>query len=184
MDYYVNINIIPNSEIPEPILMSYVYQKLHNAFVKLRNNAIGVSFPNHADNLGDCLRLHGAMNALQNLFASEWLGSLSDYVSVSPVTKIPVILGYRQVRRVQSKSSPERLRRRSIKKGWIRYEDSSEVAFDSQPRFLSLPFVTLRSQSSGQPFLLFVDHGPVLPAPVVGEFSSYGLSKLATVPWF
>ncbi|WP_152482130.1 type I-F CRISPR-associated endoribonuclease Cas6/Csy4, partial [Dickeya sp. DW 0440] len=36
----------------------------------------------------------------------------------------------------------------------------------------------------GQPFLLFVEHGPLQDTPVAGVFSSYGLSATATIPWF
>ncbi|WP_244588639.1 type I-F CRISPR-associated endoribonuclease Cas6/Csy4, partial [Escherichia coli] len=41
------------------------------------------------------------------------------------------------------------------------------------------PFVT-----SQQQFKLFIRHGDLLTEPVKGEFSSYGLSATATIPWF
>jgi CRISPR-associated endonuclease Csy4 len=46
------------------------------------------------------------------------------------------------------------------------------------------PHVILRSQSTGQPRVpLFVEKFNVRES-VAGEFSGYGLSKTATVPWF
>ena len=47
-----------------------------------------------------------------------------------------------------------------------------------------LPWINLRSLSNGQPFRLFIRHGDILAVPVGGEFSNYGLSSTATVPWF
>lgn len=47
-----------------------------------------------------------------------------------------------------------------------------------------LPWLNLRSLSTGQSFRLFIRHGELLSAPVVGMFSTYGLSATATVPWF
>lgn len=42
----------------------------------------------------------------------------------------------------------------------------------------------MKSLSSQQQFKLFIRHGDLLKEPVKGEFSSYGLSATATIPWF
>jgi len=55
---------------------------------------------------------------------------------------------------------------------------------DSAAETLHLPFVQLRSGSTGQTFRLFLCLGPAQPTPVSGEFNAYGLSQNATVPWF
>ncbi|MDA6210463.1 type I-F CRISPR-associated endoribonuclease Cas6/Csy4, partial [Escherichia coli] len=47
-----------------------------------------------------------------------------------------------------------------------------------------LPFLNMKSLSSQQQFKLFIRHGDLLTEPVKGEFSSYGLSATATIPWF
>ena len=49
---------------------------------------------------------------------------------------------------------------------------------------LPLPFINLRSQSTGQPFCLFIQHGLLGDKPVAGRFNAYGLSPTATIPWF
>jgi CRISPR-associated endonuclease Csy4 len=41
----------------------------------------------------------------------------------------------------------------------------------------------LHSQSTGQPFRLFLDHRPCDTASA-GPFNTYGLSTTATIPWF
>ncbi|UYM59389.1 type I-F CRISPR-associated endoribonuclease Cas6/Csy4 [Pseudomonas aeruginosa] len=45
-------------------------------------------------------------------------------------------------------------------------------------------FVTLRSQSTGQHFRLFIRHGPLQVTAEEGGFTCYGLSKGGFVPWF
>ncbi len=47
-----------------------------------------------------------------------------------------------------------------------------------------LPFLHLKSLSTGQCFRLFIRHSELQTMPVSGLFSSYGLSDTATVPWF
>jgi len=47
-----------------------------------------------------------------------------------------------------------------------------------------LPWLNLRSLSTGQSFKLFIRHGDLLSTPVSGMFTTYGLSATATVPWF
>jgi CRISPR-associated endonuclease Csy4 len=49
---------------------------------------------------------------------------------------------------------------------------------------LNLPFILLRSQSTGQIFRLFIRHGPPQPESQPGNFNRYGLSNGPTVPWF
>jgi CRISPR-associated endonuclease Csy4 len=88
------------------------------------------------------------------------------------------------VRRVQAQSSADRIRRRQMKRhGWTEEEARARIA-DSVEQQLALPYLTLRSQSTGQHFRLFIDHLPCQPAPVAGPFNAYGLSSTATIPWF
>ena len=47
-----------------------------------------------------------------------------------------------------------------------------------------LPYAHLRSSSTGQPFCLFIAHGPQLATAVVGHFNTYGLGPHASIPWF
>jgi CRISPR-associated endonuclease Csy4 len=49
---------------------------------------------------------------------------------------------------------------------------------------LSLPWLEVRSTSTGQRFRLFIDQEIRPGPPVPGRFSPYGLSARATVPWF
>ena len=47
-----------------------------------------------------------------------------------------------------------------------------------------LPFLQVKSASTGQHFRLFVEHGQLQEQSCSGGFSLYGLSATTTIPWF
>jgi len=184
MNYYVDVFILANPELLDHILMCELLQRLHNALVDLGNGEIGVSFPRFNTNLGNHLRLHGNLHILQRLMSFDWIGTVQDHVKTTSIHPIPQKVEYRNIRRVQCKSSIERLMRRSVKKGWLTKEEADEKIENSKDCVLNLPYVKLRSHSTKQLFRLFIGHGPILSESVPGSFSTYGLSSQATVPWF
>lgn len=187
MDHYLDIRLLPDPEFPPSMLMNALFAKLHRALVDLDSTAIGVSFPDHAlepARLGERLRLHGEARALNDLLTRDWLRGMRDHIEQYGPAKIPGGAPHRMVRRVQAKSSPERLRRRLIKRKGIDQVAASEAIPDQAAERLDLPFVTLQSRSSGQTFRLFIEHGPPQPDPTPGPFGHYGLSRGATIPWF
>lgn len=187
MDHYVDINVRPEPEFPAHQLMSALYAKLHRALVAQACTRIGVSFPgfdSQAPYLGTRLRLHGELAALSALLEGDWLTGMRDHVALTPVMPAPDTSCYRTVRRVQVKSSPERLRRRLIRRHGVDEQEASQRIPDASACFANLPFVPLRSTSTGQSFRLFIDHGPIRPNAMAGEFNTYGLSQGATIPWF
>ena len=100
------------------------------------------------------------------------------------VQPIPTNVSYRNVKRAQSKSNSARLRRRSVAKGWLSEEEAKRKIPDNNNKYLKLPFVKVKSSSSGQQFRLFIDHGSILEEKTIGTFNAYGLSSSATIPWF
>lgn len=187
MDHYVDIEVRPDPEFPASQLMSALYAKLHRALVAQRCNRIGVSFPNvevEAPHLGTCLRLHGNLAVLSTLLASDWLTGMRDHVALTPPMRVPDSSHHRIVKRVQVKSSPERLRRRLMRRQDLNEQEALKRLPDESAHFTNLPFVQLRSTSTGQSFRLFIDHDPVQSDAVPGEFNAYGLSQGATIPWF
>lgn len=187
MDHYLDIRLLPDPEFPSSMLMNALFAKLHRVLVDVDNTAIGVSFPDHALEplrLGERLRLHGEARALSDLMGRDWLRGMRDHVQVHGPAAIPGGALHRAVRRVQAKSSPERLRRRLIKRKGVDQDTAMEAIPDRAAERLDLPFVTLQSRSSGQSFRLFIDHGPTQQAPTPGAFGHYGLGRGATVPWF
>ncbi|MDB2613919.1 type I-F CRISPR-associated endoribonuclease Cas6/Csy4 [Chlamydiales bacterium] len=184
MNYYIDIQMLPCSEFLSSYLMNEVFSRLHNALVHFGQSEVGVSFPYVEENLGDLLRLHGSQEALQRIMSNPWIGSMINYTKVSSIKLVPANTSYRTIRRVQSKSSPERLLRRSVKKGWLTEEEAILKLRDACEKNLSLPYINVKSQSTGQRFRLFVEHGPIIEKSNKGEFNAYGLSQNATVPWF
>lgn len=184
MDYYVEIKLLPDPEFPESILMNALFAKLHRALVEVGQNEIGISFPEAGKKLNSKLRIHGREESLQRFMSRNWLQGMKDYVNVSGIGKIPNNCEYRVVRRAQTKSSVERLYRRSIKKGWVTPDGAAQQMENTKDKRLSYPFVQLKSQTTGQQFRLFIQHGELLRQPLKGKFSSYGLSNEATIPWF
>lgn len=184
MDYYIDIEVLPDPEFLETTLMNALFAKLHRALVQVSYGEIGVSFPDVAKNLGSVLRVHGTEAALSRLSELNWLQGLRDYTAVSAPQKVSATAQHRVVRRVQAKSNVARLRRRSVKKGWLTEEEAIAKIPLTNEKTLRLPYLQLKSGSTQQAFRLFVEHGPLLDRPIVGEFSAYGLSNTATVPWF
>ncbi|MGD9945544.1 MAG: type I-F CRISPR-associated endoribonuclease Cas6/Csy4, partial [Burkholderiaceae bacterium] len=148
---------------------------------------IGISFPDAASDpprLGERLRVHGSDDALKRLAALDWLKGMRDHVRIDGPSAVPAPRGFRVVSRVQAHSSAERMRRRLMKRHDIDHERARQQIPDSAAKQLDLPYLDIRSQSTGQRFRLFVRQGPIRETAEAGVFSSYGLSDRATVPWF
>lgn len=187
MDHYVDIEVRPDPEFPANQLMSALFAKLHRGLVALSTTGIGVSFPGFdltPPNLGTCLRLHGQHSALSALMKSDWLNGMRDHVVLSTSAPAPSNAQHRNLSRIQTKSSPERLRRRLMNRHDLDEQEALQRIPDEAARFVRLPFVQLRSTSTGQNFRVFLDHGPLQPSAIPGEFNTYGLSPSATIPWF
>jgi CRISPR-associated endonuclease Csy4 len=205
MDHYVDIRVQPDAEFAPAMLIAALFTKLHKALAAGAHQDIGVSFPQmdvgdaasaptptRASRigahpryaLGQVLRLHGTSQALHKMLATDWLTGMRDHVVCGAVLVVPTDSRHRVVSRVQAKSSPERLRRRQMRRHGLTEEQAQERIPDSAAETLNLPFLTLRSQSTGQTFRLFIRLGLEQAAAVPGDFGTYGLSGLATVPWF
>lgn len=186
MDHYVDIRLRPAPEFPAHLLMDALFAKLHRLLTQLGSNDIGVSFPeagNAKAGLGRRLRLHGTQVSLLRAIDTPWLSGMRDHADITDVSLVPADAKHCCVRRVQAKSSPERLRRRQMKrKGWTEEQACAAIP-DSAAEQLNLPYLTVRSTSTGQAFRLFVRQEPV-NAPSAGRFNAYGFSGAASVAWF
>lgn len=184
MGYYIEIKLLPDPEFTSSVLMNALFAKLHRVLAEAGHGEVGVSFPQAQKTLGDTARLHGNKVALERLMAIGWLKGLTDYTHVTAITAVPGNCKHRVVKRVQAKSSVERMYRRSVKKGWLTAEEAETRMNAGKDQQLKLPFVQLKSNSSGQAFRLFIQQGKLFDSPVEGGFTAYGLSDVATVPWF
>lgn len=188
MNHYMEIKVQPDPEFPAPHLMNALFAKLHRALVAQGAGRVAVSFPDfdaRVPHLGTRIRLHAAENSvLVSLMASDWLRGMRDHVNLSSPESVPAQVKYRVVSRVQAQSSPERLRRRLMRRQGLSEAEAGERLPDSMAERLHLPYAQLRSTSTGQNFCLFILHGPLLDESVEGPFSAYGLSPTGSVPWF
>ena len=187
MDSYIDLQLLPDPEFPVNTLMNALFAKLHRCLVNCGEGRVGISFPDFEQKgvgLGSRLRLHGTVTDLERLMSENWLQGMRDHLFCSPVSPVPATTTYRVVRRVQAKSSPERERRRLVARKGVSVGAAIQAIPDSAVELLLLPYILLSSQSTKQQFRLFVEHLPVQQEPVAGTFGAYGLSSVATVPWF
>ena len=187
MDHYLDLKLLPDPEFPATQLMNVLFAKLHRGLVELGCDDIGISFPDSTragHGFGQRLRLHGTAAALDRLLARNWLSGMRDHVQLSELAAVPADAQHRGLRRVQVDSNPERLRRRAIKRHGLTEEQARQRIPDHAGKTTDLPFIDLRSQSSGQRFRLFIAQGPIQATAQTGTFNAYGLSREATVPWF
>lgn len=184
MESYLEIRVFSDPEFGDEILMAALMAKLHRALGTRGKGDIGVSFPRVNIKPGDCLRVHGTADALKELEARNWRKGLNDYVECSGIQSVPKNALWRTVTRVQPKGNPERLMRRSVRKGWLTEEEAERRLQTMSLPTLTLPFLQMKSLSNNNSFRLFIRHGKITEHQVTGEFSSYGLSAVATIPWF
>lgn len=169
------------------MLMGALCSKFHRALVILESQSIGVSFPKYSlkpKGLGDTFRVHGSVRELEQLQALEWLKGMNDHVRVSSIRRVPDSAQHRTVKRRQYKTNVDRLRRRRMTRKGETYQEASDAIPCSVEQRPDVPFVVMRSQSTGQAFHLFVELGQPQSKAVAGHFNSYGLSQGATVPVF
>jgi len=183
MNYYIDIKLMPKKEIRENVLLNQVYTSFHKRLYDLKSNNIAVSFPEYRLKLGRLFRIHGSIEALEKLQEKDWLGKYAEFCKVSKIEAIPEKIQYRTVSRVQQNMTEAKLRR-LIKRGNIPEEDIKKYRIKMFQGGLDNPYVELRSMSNGQMHRRFMEFGELEGTEVKGEFDLFGLSKVATVPWF
>lgn len=188
MDYYLDIRLLPDPEFPTHQLMDALFAKLHRCLSQLGSNDIGISFPeagSKTKGLGACMRLHGTNMALQHLAAQPWLKGMREHVAGLEILPVPEAAGVQTVRRVQAKGASDlrRLRRRRMARTGCTEAEALQATPDAAAELLKLPFLTVRSSSSGQTFRIFVRQ-QTADEVVNSIFNAYGFSQTATLPRF
>ncbi|QBJ11439.1 type I-F CRISPR-associated endoribonuclease Cas6/Csy4 [Rahnella aquatilis] len=184
MESYQEIRVLPDPEFGTELLMAALFAKLHRALGQYAAGKIGISFPHYGQKPGDIIRLHSSADTLALFRQTLWMKGLNDHVDISEIRNVPANAQHCCFSRVQVKSSAERLRRRSVKRGRLSEEEARERIPDSKSQVTALPFIQVKSLSTGEAFRLFIRRGALQPEPVAGVFGAYGLSAVATVPCF
>lgn len=185
--HYIDLKVIPDPESSATQLLGALYDRLHLALVQQRLDSIGVSFPDYCIQpraIGNRLRLHAAETVLRQFLQTDWLKGMRDHVRLTEIIQAPSNAPHRTVHRRQFKSNVDRLRRRRMQRKGETEQQATEAIPSTVERQPNLPYVHLRSRSTGQPFCLFIALGPLTQSSVEGSFNSHGLSSTATVPWF
>ena len=183
MDYYLDLKIEPDEEVPIFFIRNKIYTKLHKALHTLNANDIGVSFPNYKLKLGDVIRIHASESRLNELQATNWLGGLKGYCEVGEIKPVPDDVQYRIVSRKQSTMTAAKLKR-LIKRGSINDEEAKQYKAKMFTKGLSNPYLELKSTSSGNNYRRYIQFSELLENSRAGEFDHFGLSKTATISWF
>ena len=183
MDNYIDIQIQPDAEMRENVLMNKVYTKLHKALFDLKSTGIGVSFPEYKVLLGRKIRLHGDSLVLKDLQGLNWLGGLSGYCQISVILTVPENVQYRVISRKQSTMTNAKLNR-LIKRGTISEENIKAYKAKMFTKGLDNAYLELVSTSNDQLHRRYIQFSDMLIKPVEGTFDQFGLSKTTTVPWF
>ena len=204
MNYYQELLLLPQEEIPIHFLWSKVFQQIHLGLVEIQDDQgrvpIGLSFPEYLDGekrseLGTKLRLFAIDEAMLKQFdTAKWLARLSDYVHYTSIRPVPEkLIGYAIYQREQPKTNPERLARRYARRLAER-EKRAEVNADYETALtqyskrhlqtINSPFIQLKSLSSVNNFCIWVKKVPVAAQSSTTHFSTYGLSSISTVPEF
>lgn len=183
MDHYIDIQIQPDDEMRENVLLNKVYSKLHKALFTLNAQDIGVSFPEYRVKLGRTLRIHSSAPRLTELQQLNWLGGLSGYCKSTAIQPIPAHVMYRTLSRIQATMTQAKLNR-LIKRGTIPEDCVKLYKAKMFSQGLDNPYLELESTSNGHKHRRCLVFGEPCEIPSLGEFDYFGLSKTATIPCF
>ncbi len=183
MNYYIDIQLNPVTSLKESPLMNLVFTHFHRALVKLKTDQIGVSFPLYNLKLGRLLRLHSDQHILHALQSLNWLDGLDKYCDIGNAKNVPANTKFRTISRIRTNMTKSKLKRLK-QRGSITAEKEKIYKYKMFAQGLDNPYLDLKSGSTGKNHRRFIDFGPLLSEPVVGRFDSFGMSKVATVPWF
>lgn len=183
MEFYIDIQLKPDAEMPVNRLLNALYTKLHKALCDLESEQVGVSFPAYKVLFGDKIRIHGSMVNLTQLQSQDWVGRLVGYCKFSDILSVPSDCKFRTVKRKQATMSRSKLNR-LLKRGSITALDIKTYKAKMFDQGLDNPYLEVVSGSNGHLHRRYIAFGPILEHAVQGSFDQFGLSKAATVPWF
>lgn len=191
MKNYIEIELKPAFNMPYHVLLSRVVQQLHLGFVN--NPNIAISFPQYNSkkhSLGNVIRLFGTVETLQNLNVMTVLNNLLETVIITDILDVPTVKKYATFSRHRYNyghtfAGLERAARRKSKRSGMPYQEALEylTSFNIAEE-QELPFVSIKSISTGGIFRLYIKCTECSAEKVVEDFNSYGLSNVNTVPVF
>jgi CRISPR-associated endonuclease Csy4 len=198
MKYYLDITLLPDTEITLGFIWFKVYQQVHIALAenKIADNCseIALAFPQYSISkekegsfpLGSKLRIFAPSQAiLEKLAIENWLKRFADHTHITSIKAVPEnVSEFVCVQRKQFKTNLSRLARRRAKRKGETFEQALQHYASFNDKKSELPFINVNSLSKNEQFCLFIEQIKIKEESA-GEFNCYGLSKgKATVPWF
>ena len=191
MNFYIEITLLPNEEIPIYFLWEKIYQQVHLALVERQDDegkvTIGASFPGYDAKqlqLGCKLRLFAVSKGdLVQLDLEKWLSRLLDYAHITSIKDVPPDCGFAFFKRLQPKSNNARLARRKAKREGISLDKAMAYFENRKEQQSKVPFIHIKSLSSAQKYRLMIAQTNA-EKYCSGKFSTYGLSSVSNVPVF
>ncbi|WP_418358241.1 type I-F CRISPR-associated endoribonuclease Cas6/Csy4 [Shewanella basaltis] len=201
MNYYQEITLLPDIEIPLGFIWQNLFQQVHIALVENKvgpnQSAIGVGFPDYKQTsfpLGSKLRLFANEQAqLETLAIGNWLTRFEDYTHVKAIKPVPAEATFVSFTRKQVKSveriereMQQKAQRWAVKSGKSLAECLKDLEKTKPAGHSKLPFIFLHSQETKRrspnescKFPLFISRVAIdgkLDAKQNGSFDCYGLS--------
>lgn len=188
LSHYLDILAIPQVDILQSDVMGKIMEEVHLALPHYEGR-IGLAFPAYGQQrtLGGIMRLLGSkedIKSLQQRLISK--PNLQDYAVLKSIGSVPSkIKGYYAFARYHPKGQSDlrRAQHRLSAQGMGAEEINRRLDAKAAKEFKINPHLKFRSLSTGQQMYLAIqriwhDHAQE------GKFSSYGLSREATVPDF
>ncbi len=189
MKHYIDIKLLYDAEISLGFLWKKVYQQVHLSLVEAKNESLALSFPQYGAKIfpmGDILRIFASSKQeIESLDLDNWLSRLKDYINISKVLQTPGKVSFVHFKRRQFKYHDDVLKRaeHQAKRRGISLEEALEHFKDYKAEENRLPFIQVKSLSSNQELKLFIEKIEK-NRKISGTFNTFGLSKIATIPWF
>ncbi|MGB0360079.1 MAG: type I-F CRISPR-associated endoribonuclease Cas6/Csy4 [Endozoicomonas sp.] len=188
MDSYFELKALPNPEIIQSEVVAELMQALHKILPSC-DGRIGLDFLAYGQQrtLGGIIRILGKMQDVKAIYRTlDNHPLIRDYALLTPVESIPATVSKYacyQRRHARGNSRFRRLKKRHLNNGsWT--EELEQTLLQKLSTPLYLPHVKLKSDSTNQQFLLFVERKTSSTAKT-GSFNGYGLGLVGTtVPVF
>ncbi|OOE56110.1 type I-F CRISPR-associated endoribonuclease Cas6/Csy4 [Salinivibrio sp. ML323] len=202
MQCYIDITLLPDTDISADFLWHKVFQQVHIALAENKigpnKSAIAVGFPDYRQGdfpLGHRLRLFAqTKEEFEQLNIHRWLSRLTDYVHIKAVKPVPEgVQDYAYFKRWNYKS-PQRLYKNldrraaaiASKNGYDEAEVKRRLLenIKTDDKRWSLPFIQVTSLSSQkragrtEEFALYIERETTKQPPNKDQpFTCYGLSR-------
>ncbi|MCK9174842.1 MAG: type I-F CRISPR-associated endoribonuclease Cas6/Csy4 [Desulforhopalus sp.] len=191
LDYFCEITLLPGGDISLYFLWEKIFFPVHLALAEMQDKqggVLGCSFPGYDAKifqLGNKLRLFAETETdLEKLGLRKVMQNFSDYLHITRVRHVPENVDkFACFFRIQTKSNTERLARRKAKRKAISYEEALHLLENRKNRESKAPFIWMKSLSSGKRYRLMIGRCEGQPTGTL-QFSSYGLSRVSSVPVF